>query len=136
MPLKLGHLLLRMIIQTTINISTNLPKWHSGKESACQCKRHRKHGFDPRVGEIPREGMQPTTVFLPGKFHGISKSWTLLGMDACKPFLFLRCLSSFLKKMLPYLLLFMEYECFILISFLFLSWVFPLTCLDELVFSN
>ena len=27
-----------------------LPKWHSGKESACQCSRHR---FDPRTGKIP-----------------------------------------------------------------------------------
>ena len=27
-----------------------LPKWHSGKESACQCRRHKKHGFDPGSG--------------------------------------------------------------------------------------
>ena len=26
-----------------------LPKWHSGKESACQCRRHR---FDPWVRKI------------------------------------------------------------------------------------
>ena len=23
-----------------------LPRWLSGKESACQCRRHRRHGFD------------------------------------------------------------------------------------------
>ena len=30
-----------------------LPRWLSGKESACQCRRHRRHGFDPWVGKIP-----------------------------------------------------------------------------------
>ena len=32
------------------NIETGLPWWLSGKESACQCKRHR---FDPWSGKIP-----------------------------------------------------------------------------------
>ena len=37
----------------------------SGKESTCQCRRHR---FDPWVGKIPqRRKWQPTSVFLPGK---------------------------------------------------------------------
>ena len=41
------------------------------KESACQCKRHRRHSFDPWVGKIPwRRKWQPTPIFLPGKFHG------------------------------------------------------------------
>ena len=36
----------------------------SGKESACQCRRH---GFDPWVGKILwRRKWQPTPVFLPG----------------------------------------------------------------------
>ena len=40
----------------------------SGKESACQCTRHR---FDPWVGKIPwRRKRQPSPLFLPGKFHG------------------------------------------------------------------
>ena len=25
----------------------------SGKEPACQCRRHKRHGFDPWVGKIP-----------------------------------------------------------------------------------
>ena len=42
-----------------------------GKESTCQCRRHRRGGFDPRVGKIPwRRKWQPTPVFLPGKSHG------------------------------------------------------------------
>ena len=42
----------------------------SGKEPACQCRRHKRHGFDPWVGKIPwsRKG-QPSLVFLPGKSH-------------------------------------------------------------------
>ena len=38
-----------------------LPWWLSGKESACQCRRH---GFDPWVRKIPwRRKWQPTPVF-------------------------------------------------------------------------
>ena len=45
-----------------------LPRWLSGKESACQYRRHR---FDPWVGKIPwKRNWQPTLAFLPGKFHG------------------------------------------------------------------
>ena len=39
----------------------------SGKEPACQCRRHKRHGFDPWVGKIPwRRAWQPTPAFLPG----------------------------------------------------------------------
>ena len=40
------------------------------KESACQCRRWKRCGFDPWVGKIPwRKKWQPTPVFLPGKSH-------------------------------------------------------------------
>ena len=43
----------------------------SGKESTCQCRRHRRPGFDLSVRKIPwRRKWQPTLVFLPGKSHG------------------------------------------------------------------
>ena len=44
------------------------PLWHSGKESACQCRRWR---FHPWVGKIPwsRE-WQLTPLFFAGKFRG------------------------------------------------------------------
>ena len=43
----------------------------SGKELACQCRRHKTHGFHPWVGKIPwRRAWQPTPVFLPGESHG------------------------------------------------------------------
>ena len=44
----------------------------SGKEPACQCRRHKKHRFNPLVGKISwRRARQPTChVFLPGESHG------------------------------------------------------------------
>ena len=48
-----------------------LPKCSSGKESACQCRRHKRRRFDPWVRKILwSKKWQPTSVFLPGKFHG------------------------------------------------------------------
>ena len=45
-----------------------LPWWLSGKESACQ---GRRHGFDLWVRQIPwRREWLPTAVFLPGEFCG------------------------------------------------------------------
>ena len=49
-------------------LELRLPRWHSGKESACQCRRP---GFDPWVGKISwKRKWQPTPKFLPGDFHG------------------------------------------------------------------
>ena len=43
-----------------------------GEESACQCRRHKRCGFDPWVRKIPwRRKWQPTPVFSPGTFHGL-----------------------------------------------------------------
>ena len=43
----------------------------SGKEPTCQCRRHKRLGFDPQVGKIPwRREWQPILVFLPGESHG------------------------------------------------------------------
>ena len=43
----------------------------TGKELACQCRRYKRHGFDPWVGKLPwRRKWLPTPVFFPGKSHG------------------------------------------------------------------
>ena len=48
-----------------------LPRWLSGKESTCQCRRCKRCRFDPWIGKIPwRRKWQPTPVLLPGKSHG------------------------------------------------------------------
>ena len=50
---------------------TGKPRWNSGKECTCQCRRCRRHGLDPWVGVILWSGKwQPAPVILPGKFHG------------------------------------------------------------------
>ena len=52
-------------------LSYGLPRWSSNKESACECRRLKRHRFSPWVGKIPwRRKWQPTPVFLPGEFHG------------------------------------------------------------------
>ena len=49
-------------------VEYGLPWWLSGKESACQCRRH---GFDPWVGKMPwRRKWQPIPVFLSAKVCG------------------------------------------------------------------
>ena len=48
--------------------SQGLPRWLSGKESACQCRRH---GFDPWPRNIPwKRKWQLTPQSLPGESHG------------------------------------------------------------------
>ena len=40
----------------------------SGKEPACQCRRCKRLGLDPKVGKMPwRRAWQPTPVFLSGE---------------------------------------------------------------------
>ena len=39
----------RLLLHSTEN---GFPRWLSGKESACQCRRHKRHGFNPWVGKI------------------------------------------------------------------------------------
>ena len=49
-------------------LSWGFPGGSSGKESACQCRRRKKSGFDPWVKKIPwMMAWQPTPVFLPGE---------------------------------------------------------------------
>ena len=76
------------------------PGGTSGKESACQCRRHKRHGFHLQIRKIPwrrkwemQWEMQPTLVFLPGESPGqrslvgyspwAAKSWTWLSMCTC-----------------------------------------------------
>ena len=68
----------------------------SGKESTCQCRRSRKHGFDPWVGKIPwRRKWQPISSSIlawripwteePGGLHtvhGVTKRRTWLSNRA------------------------------------------------------
>ena len=49
---------------------TGFPADASGKEPACQCRRHKRHRFNLWARKILwRRGWQPTPVFLPGESH-------------------------------------------------------------------
>ena len=52
----------------------------SGKESACQSRRCKRCGFDPRARKMPRRmKWQHIPVFLPGESHGQGD------LGACSP---------------------------------------------------
>ena len=56
------------LVNIALSRAKGLLRWLSGKESTCQCRRHR---FNPWVRKIPwRRKRQPTPGFLPGKPHG------------------------------------------------------------------
>ena len=40
-------------VPKTKGVNQGLPWWLSGKDSACQCRRHKRPGFDPWIGEDP-----------------------------------------------------------------------------------
>ena len=69
------------------NLHKGFPGGASGKEPACQCRKHKRCGFSPWVGKIPwRKKWKPTLVFLPGEsyrgpgglVHRVTKSRTWL----------------------------------------------------------
>ena len=86
----------------------------SGKESACQCRRHKRCGFHPWIGKIPwRRKWQPIPVFLPGKSHGQRRlagysPWDLKSQtqlnDWAHMLLSLSCSESWLFKIHSYCL--------------------------------
>ena len=56
----------------------------SGKELVFQCRRHKRHGFDPWLRKIPwRTAWQPSSVFLPGESHG-QRSLVVYGPQDCR----------------------------------------------------
>ena len=67
-----------------------LPRWHSGKKSACQCRRHKRHELNPWVRKIPwSRKWQPVSVLLPREFHrqkslGGYTPWSLKESDTTK----------------------------------------------------
>ena len=66
-----GDMMMRVEIRVSHRSRKGLPRWLSGKESGCQCSRHKRCRYDPWVGKIPwKRKWQHTPVFLPGEFHG------------------------------------------------------------------
>ena len=57
-----------------MGIDINIPAFPggtSGKEPTCQCRRHKRCGFNPRLGKIPwSRAWQPNPIFLPRESRG------------------------------------------------------------------
>ena len=61
---------LQSLLALPLPSSTCFPRGASGKEPACQCRRHKRSGFYPWVEKIPwYRKWKSTPVFLPGEFH-------------------------------------------------------------------
>ena len=54
-------------LKNNLCIALGFPRRHSGKETACQCRKHKRCRFDPWDRKILWES---TSVFMPGKFQG------------------------------------------------------------------
>ena len=62
--------LIRCHFYSKIIITRGIPGGASGKEHTCQCRRCKRHKFNPWVRKIPwRRVWQPTLVLLPGECH-------------------------------------------------------------------
>ena len=67
---RVYHLSTREAVSIPYTVFIWLPRWLSGKEYICQCRRHKRHLFCPWVGKIPwRREWLPTLVFWSGVFH-------------------------------------------------------------------
>ena len=67
----LEDLFVSTYVNTYLCMYSGLPRWHSGKDSACQRRRRKRLGFSPWFEKTPwRRKWQPTPVFVPGKSHG------------------------------------------------------------------
>ena len=65
------HLMVDKLLLWTIVDHWGFPRWLTGKESACQCRRNGRYRLDPWVRKIPwSRQWQPSPVFLPGESHG------------------------------------------------------------------
>ena len=51
---------LKRLRSSSSNLWNGVPRWHSGKEFACQLRRYKRHRFKPWVGKIPWSGKMAT----------------------------------------------------------------------------
>ena len=70
-----------ILLSKSLSIWFGLPRWLSGKESACHCRRHKRCRFDPWVRKIPwRRKWQPTCLenFMDRRPWWVAKNQTQL----------------------------------------------------------
>ena len=62
-----------------VTIILGLPRWHSGEESACQCRRYKSWRFKPGVRKLPwSRKWQPPLGSLCGNLCGRGAWWTMV----------------------------------------------------------
>ena len=60
-----------LFLKICLKINLGFPGGTTGKQPPCQCRRCKRHRFDPWIRKIPwKRAWQPSPVFLPGEFHG------------------------------------------------------------------
>ena len=71
-PLSRERMLRWTSLLPSAPLNNGLPRWGSGKEPTCQCRRHRDTGgFLPGSGRFPWSRKQQLIPgFFPGRFHG------------------------------------------------------------------
>ena len=62
--------------------SFGLPRWCSGKEPACQCRRYKRHGFDPQVGKKRPSGGGNSKPF---QYYCLGESQGQRSLAGCSP---------------------------------------------------
>ena len=98
-------------IKRRVTSDLGFPGGASGKESTCQCRRHKRGGFNPWVGKIPwRKAWLPTPVFLPGESPRTEEPGGLQSMGSQS-----RARLKWLTHMQPHLLVFFCLEAFTLV---------------------
>ena len=112
---------LRFFPLVSYHLQTGLPSCLSGKEFTCQCRKCRRHGFNPWVRQISHSRkLEPTSVLLPEKFHGQRSLagyhvWDHKESKRTEQLSILTCISK-----LRVLLILFQYG---LLLFLFLLWL-------------
>ena len=73
---------LTQLSSSSSSLVLGFPGGASSREPACQCRRHKRCGFDPWVRKISwRRAWQPTPVFWPGEFHELYSLWGRKELD-------------------------------------------------------
>ena len=54
-----------------VHVPGGFPGGASGKEPVCECRRHKRHRFNPWIRKISwKRAQECTPILLPGKSHG------------------------------------------------------------------
>ena len=64
-----------MYIYVHTHTHTGFPGGASGKDPTCQCRRHKRRGFNHWVRKLPWRGAWQLTPVLPEESHGQRSLW-------------------------------------------------------------